>query len=79
MTSKAAKHERNKRQRLKDAGLVKMEMWVLPENKATLKAFEPLMREQVIPSFGFADLDGHDFETQKSKIELNKLNDCCGE
>ena len=48
MTSKAAQWERDKRKRLKDAGLVKMELWVLPANKVIIKAHESDMREKEI-------------------------------
>lgn len=57
--SKRAEYERAKRERLKDAGLVKLELWVTPENKRILKAFEHDMRKKEITHFG---LEGGDSE-----------------
>lgn len=46
--SKRAKEERERRQRLRDAGLVNFDLWLTEENKAILKAHMSELRVKTI-------------------------------
>jgi len=58
----ASEAERSKavRERKKDSGLVKFEMWTTKENKAILKAFEPEMRLRTIENLTCEFVGGFD-------------------
>ena len=51
MALTTAQHQKNHRERMKAAGLVKAELWITPENKATLKQVEGVMRDHTITVF----------------------------